>query len=48
MLAGLDLVAVSVYAQINRGLAYPTAQAIVENLEKAGFDPDQIREELGP
>ena len=33
MLPGLDLVAVSVYAQINRGLAYPTAQAIVEDLE---------------
>ena len=30
---GLDLVGVSVYAQINRGLAYPTAQAIVEDLE---------------
>lgn len=33
MPAELDLVAVSVYAQINRGLAYPTAQAIVEDLE---------------
>ena len=33
MPAGLGFVAVSVYAQINRGLAYPTAQAIVEDLE---------------
>jgi hypothetical protein len=33
MPATLDLVAVSVYAQINRGLAYPTAQAIVKDLE---------------
>jgi hypothetical protein len=48
MHAGLDLVAVSVYAQINRGLAYPNAQAIIENVEMAGFDPDQSREEPGP
>jgi endonuclease/exonuclease/phosphatase family metal-dependent hydrolase len=33
MPAARGLVAVSVYAQINRGLAYPTAQAIVEDLE---------------
>ena len=31
--AGLHFVVVSVYAQINRGLAYPTAQAIVDDLE---------------
>jgi len=29
----VDFVAVSAYAQINRGLAYPTAQAIVDDLE---------------
>jgi endonuclease/exonuclease/phosphatase family metal-dependent hydrolase len=37
--AGLDFVAVSVYAQINRGLAYPTAQAIVEDLEPLLHSP---------